>query len=441
MNAVVVAVILMLVLSLCRVNVVFSLIISALVGGVVGGMTVLETINVFNNGLGGGASIALNYALLGAFAVAISRSGITDLLASKIIAKVDNKNGQHNVIFLKSILLSAVLFAAISSQNLVPVHIAFIPILIPPLLKATNQLKLDRRLIACVLTFGLTATYMLLPVGFGHVFLNDLLLKNLTSNGLTIDPSDLPMVMSIPVGGMFLGLLFAIFVSYRKPRIYQETKENSSHKLLVDGLETRYLFVALVAIVAALAAQLYSGSIIIGSIIGISIFALGGVFKVSESQDIFTRGVLMMGTIGFIMISAAGFAEVMKATNAIESLVNSVSSGIGDNKLVAALLMLTTGLLITMGIGSSFSTIPIIASIFVPMALSFGFSPLATAALVGTAAALGDAGAPASDSTLGPTSGLNADGQHDHIWDSVVPTFVHYNIPLIIFGTIAALVL
>ena len=203
MNAVVVAVILMLVLSLCRVNVVFSLIISALVGGVVGGMTVLETINVFNNGLGGGASIALNYALLGAFAVAISRSGITDLLASKIIAKVDNKNGQHNVIFLKSILLSAVLFAAISSQNLVPVHIAFIPILIPPLLKATNQLKLDRRLIACVLTFGLTATYMLLPVGFGHVFLNDLLLKNLTSNGLTIDPSDLPMVMSIPVGGMY----------------------------------------------------------------------------------------------------------------------------------------------------------------------------------------------------------------------------------------------
>ncbi len=38
---------------------------------------------------------------------------------------------------------------------------------------------------------------------------------------------------------------------------------------------------------------------------------------------------------------------------------------------------------------------------------------------------------PASDSTLGPTSGLNADGQHDHIWDSVVPTFIHYNLPLI----------
>ncbi|MGE7095310.1 Na+/H+ antiporter NhaC family protein, partial [Pseudomonas fulva] len=31
---------------------------------------------------------------------------------------------------------------------------------------------------------------------------------------------------------------------------------------------------------------------------------------------------------------------------------------------------------------------------------------------------------------LGPTSGLNVDGQHHHIWDTVVPTFIHYNLPL-----------
>ncbi|MCZ8486143.1 hypothetical protein O9993_13910 [Vibrio lentus] len=87
----------------------------------------------------------------------------------------------------------------------------------------------------------------------------------------------------------------------------------------------------------------------------------------------------------------------------------------GDNKPLAALLMLIVGLLVTMGIGSSFSTIPILATIYVPLAAAFGFSPMATIALVGTAAALGDAGSPASDdeerSTLGPTSGLNADGQ------------------------------
>ncbi len=85
--------------------------------------------------------------------------------------------------------------------------------------------------------------------------------------------------------------------------------------------------------------------------------------------------------------------------------------------------MLVIGLLVTMGIGSSFSTIPILTTIFVPLCIQLGFSPMATIAIIGTAGALGDAGSPASDSTLGPTSGLNADGQHHHIWDTCVPTF------------------
>jgi predicted histidine transporter YuiF (NhaC family) len=105
---------------------------------------------------------------------------------------------------------------------------------------------------------------------------------------------------------------------------------------------------------------------------------------------------------------------------------------------MAALAMLVVGLLITLGIGSSFSTIPIIAAIYVPLAMQLGFSPIAIVALVGTAAALGDAGSPASDSTLGPTAGLNIDGQHNHMWDTVVPTFLHYNLPLMIFGWVAA---
>ncbi|MEB2494922.1 Na+/H+ antiporter NhaC family protein, partial [Peribacillus frigoritolerans] len=114
---------------------------------------------------------------------------------------------------------------------------------------------------------------------------------------------------------------------------------------------------------------------------------------------------------------------------------------IGNNKPLAAFLMLVIGLLVTMGIGSSFSTIPILTTIFVPLCIQLGFSPMATIAIIGTAGALGDAGSPASDSTLGPTSGLNADGQHHHIWDTCVPTFLHYNIPLLIFGFIAAITL
>jgi len=440
MNAVVLSVLLMLILSLCRINVVFALIISAIVGGLIGGLPLVEAISVFKSGLGGGAPIALDYAMLGAFAVAISRSGVTDLLASKIIGAIGNKS-QGSVVMVKALLFSALLLAAISSQNIVPVHIAFIPILIPALLGVINKFKLDRRAVACILTFGLTATYMLLPYGFGQVFLIELLLKNLTANGLEITASQIPFVMAIPVSGMLLGLLFALFVTYRKPRDYIQSTITSELTDSPASYKPHFIIAAIVAMVTALTVQTFSNSIVAGSIVGLVIFAIGGVFKPSETQDIFTNGVKMMGTIGFIMISAAGFAQVMKATGDIDTLVNGFSAIIGDNKLLAAIVMLVIGLLITMGIGSSFSTIPIIAAIYVPLCLSFGFSVLATAALVGTAAALGDAGSPASDSTLGPTSGLNADGQHDHIWDTVVPTFLHYNIPLIVFGTAAAMIL
>ena len=76
-----------------------------------------------------------------------------------------------------------------------------------------------------------------------------------------------------------------------------------------------------------------------------------------------------------------------------------------------------------------------------PLCLALEFSPMATVAIIGTAGALGDAGSPASDSTLGPTAGLNVDGQHDHMRDTVIPTFLHYNVPLLIGGWIAAMVL
>ena len=98
-----------------------------------------------------------------------------------------------------------------------------------------------------------------------------------------------------------------------------------------------------------------------------------------------------------------------------------------------------TFVLVTRRLSVSTWVMPFLKSMY--LSLSFGFSPLATVAIVGVAAALGDAGSPASDSTLGPTSGLNIDGKHDHIWDSVVPTFIHYNIPLLAFGWIAAMAL
>lgn len=445
MNAVILAVLVMVALSLARVSVVFALVVGALVGGLVGGLSLDETLSAFNDGVGGGAQVALAYATLGAFAVAISRSGLPDMLANRLITMLGKETTEAHQARVKVFLLVAVLLVAISSQNAIPVHIAFIPVLIPPLLVVMNRLQLDRRAVACALTFGLTAPYMLLPVGFGAIFLNDILLANLNNAGepfgLEITRGMVPMAMAIPVGGMAIGLLVALFFSYRGQREYASkdlvtTNAQQGHPAKPHLLG---LVMSGVAIVAALGLQLYTGSMIVGGLVGIALLSLGGIFKWREADDLFTSGMRMMALIGFIMISAAGFAEVMRTTGEIDSLVAGAFDLFGDNRGLAALVMLLVGLFITLGIGSSFSTIPIIAAIFVPLAVQFGFSPMATVVLVGTAAALGDAGSPASDSTLGPTSGLNVDGQHDHMWDSVVPTFLHYNIPLIAFGWLAAM--
>ncbi|MBB3140703.1 Na+/H+ antiporter family protein [Halomonas organivorans] len=448
MNAVVLAILVMVVLSLARVSVVFALIAASLVGGLYAGMPIGEIMSAFNDGLGNGATVAISYAVLGAFAVALSRSGVTELLSARAIGRLKLDEGIPHRKTIALTLLGALLAFSISSQNLIPVHIAFIPVLVPPLLKLMNHLKLDRRAVACVITFGITAPYMLLPVGFGSIFLHDILLANLNeagaSLGLSVTPGMVPTAMIVPIGGMALGLATAVLFSYRGKREYRDldlAHGDESQVQAAGHLKPWQLGVLAIALGGTVATQLVTGSMVLGGIFGFAVLSVSGVFRWHEQDGIFTEGMRMMALVGFIMISASGFASVMQASGEVESLVTTSTALIGDNRGLAALIMLLVGLFITMGIGSSFSTIPIIASLYVPLAINFGFSPMATVALVGTAAALGDAGSPASDSTLGPTAGLNADGQHDHIWDSVVPTFLHYNIPLIAFGWLAAMTL
>ena len=446
-NPVVISIAVLLILSLLRINVVVALVISALTAGLIGDLGLTKTIEAFTGGLGGGAEVAMNYAMLGAFAIAISKSGITDLLAYKVITRMNKTPSANGIAMFKYALLGILVLFSISSQNLLPVHIAFIPIVVPPLLAVFNKLKIDRRAVACVLTFGLTATYMLLPVGFGKIFIESILVKNINnvgaSLGLQTTVGEVSLAMMIPVTGMILGLLTAVFITYRKPREYAVTTAEPTTQDIeqhIANITPKQITASLVAIVATFTTQLVTSSTIIGGLVGLVIFAVFGIFKLKESNDIFQQGLRLMAMIGFVMIAASGFANVINTTTGVTDLVQTLGQGL-QSKGLAAFLMLFVGLLITMGIGSSFSTVPIITSIYVPLCLSFGFSPLATVSIVGVAAALGDAGSPASDSTFGPTSGLNMDGKHDHIWDSVVPTFIHYNIPLLAFGWLAAMTL
>jgi predicted histidine transporter YuiF (NhaC family) len=246
--------------------------------------------------------------------------------------------------------------------------------------------------------------------------------------------------MAIPALGMLAGLLFAIFVSYRKPREY-DSDEIAKVSAVDVEINPVKIIAGVIAIVAGFAAQILLDSLFVAALAAVLVFVIARVISLRDTQDVFVQGVYLMGGIGIVMIAASGFAGVMKATGGVDDLVNIITNGLGGNRGIAVFMMLFIGLLITMGIGSSFSTVPLIAAIYVPLCLKLGMSPMAIMAVVGVAGALGDAGSPVSESVLGPTAGLNADGQHDHIYDSAVPTFLHFNIPLLIAGWIAGMIL
>ncbi|WP_078579318.1 Na+/H+ antiporter family protein [Salipaludibacillus agaradhaerens] len=447
MNAVVIAVLIMIVLSLLRIHVVIALIIGGITGGLVAGFTLVETIEVFSEGLSSNVTVALSYAMLGAFAVGISYTGLPNAMVKSAIKLVGREQETHRKTMTKVLLLFSIAIVASFSQNLVPVHIAFIPLFIPPLLKVFNELNMDRRATATALTFGLKAPYILIPAGYGLIF-HEIIVSNMNESGMVVNMSMVPKAMLLPVIGMLVGLALAIFVSYRKPRNYLTQELTTSGDSEEHSFTWPGIFVGVAAIVSVLVSQVLTKSMVFGALTGLIILYvyfgylhLTKKLRLSQSEELLTDGMKMLAFIGFVMISAGGFAEVIRETGHVDQLVASVSGWIGHNHGLAALIMLILGLLITMGIGSSFATIPIIAAIYVPLAAAIGLSPLATIALIGTAGALGDAGSPASDSTLGPSAGLNADGQHNHIWDTCVPTFLHFNIPLIIFGWLAALIL
>ena len=419
-NPIVIGVAVLVVLCLVKVNVLISLLISAMVAGVTAGMSVNDTIGTLIDGMGGNAQTALSYVLLGILAAGMAYTGITEILSHKISQFVGKK---------KLLLLIALALIACCSQNLIPVHIAFIPILVPALISLMNEMKLDRRGASCALAFGLKAPYIALPFGFGFIF-QGLIADNLVANGMNIEVGDV-WHYTWPLGAsMIIGLAAALFV-FRKPREYENLEIAGA--AVTEGQELTMKpahWVTLVAAVGTLVINLLTDSLPLGALTGIIIMVVFGAIKLKDLDGVIATGLSIMGLIAFVMLVAAGYANVMNTTGAVQELVEASMSVMGGSKLVAAVVMMLIGLVITMGIGTSFGTIPVLAVLYVPLCAQMGFSVGGTVMLIAAAAALGDAGSPASDTTLGPTAGLNADGQHDHIWDTCVPTAICYNVPI-----------
>ena len=428
LNPVVLSVIVMSVLCLLKLNVLLALIISALVAGFAAGMPIGDIMGTLISGMGGQAETALSYILLGTLAVAIGNTGVASIISRKVASVVNGK---------KLVILIIIAIFGCFSQNLIPVHIAYIPILIPPLISVMNKLKLDRRAMACSLTFSLKMPYIAIPAGFGLIF-QGIIATQMTENGMPVNKLDVWKSTWILGVAMIIGLLIALLFSYRKDREYQDLPLKGIEIQEAEKMETKHWLTLLAALAAFVVPVIY-GSLPLGALAALVLMFIFRVLKWKDIDKTINGGMQLMGLIAFIMLIASGYATVIKQTGAVEELVNSIYGMIGGSKPIGVLLMLLVGLLVTMGIGTSFGTIPVVAAIYIPLCLKLGLSVSGSVVILAAAAALGDAGSPASDSTLGPTSGLNVDGQHDHIWDTCVPTFLHFNILLIIGGFIGGM--
>ncbi len=392
-NPIVISVLVLTVLCLFKLPVLAALLLAALTAGLAGGFDLTETMTTFIGGMGGNANTALSYILLGALAYTISKTGAADILAKKISQLVKGN---------KFILAIIIVLVSIASGTIIPVHIAFIPILIPPLLAMMNQMKMDRRMLAICFGFGLKAPYITIPVAYGAIF-QGIVRDSVNDAGLNIGLDLVWKTTWIAGLSMLFGLVCGL-IYYSKNREYKienehyEELSNNNEKVVIEAKHWLTLGAGIIALVV----QLITGLLPLGAIAAMIFMVVTRVVKWKEIQEVLEGGIHLMGFIAFVMLIASGYATVIRATGA-------------------------------------FGTVPVIAAIYVPLSLKLGFSPAAIVFMIAVAAALGDAGSPASDTTLGPTAGLNADGQHDHIWDTCVPQFICYDIPLMVVGIICPL--
>jgi predicted histidine transporter YuiF (NhaC family) len=210
----------------------------------------------------------------------------------------------------KTMFILLIAFISCFSQNLIPVHIAFIPIIIPPLLELMNRLKIDRRAVACALTFGLETPYIAFPVGFGLIFHN-IIRDQMIANGINITTDMVWKALWLPSIGMLVGLLIAVFFTYRNPREYKEIQVHDSKEIDIEevNMMSRTQWIALAAAVVAFTIQLVTKSLPLGALGGIIFMIITGVIKWKEIDKLMDEGIIMMAFIALLCL----LQQVMEA--------------------------------------------------------------------------------------------------------------------------------
>lgn len=435
-NPVFASVVIMLVLCVLHVNVYLAIIIAAVICGLMGGAPLTEIISLFASGISSHGENAIIFIILAAIASAIVASGMSDAMPPRVSKIL----GQRPWLLLVGLIIIAAL-----CETVITFGATFVFIIIPPLLTVFNRYSVDRRKVATAIMCGLQIGYVCIPIGYGAVF-QDMVAGVMSDCGIEITYLE----VAVTTWPIFLAMVVAavvVAVVYRKPRTYTPVPGITA-PAETDGAQTDELppweFKHTMGIVAAFATpvvQLITGSIVLGGLTALALILIFRVASIKSLDEHIYKGMKDVAAVVFVMAAGTGYANVSNAYGDVNGLVNSIVNMLGSSKLVGAFAMLVLGLIVTLGIGTSWGTVPIVGIIMVPMGLQMGFSVPAISMLICAAAVLGDAGSPASDQALLPTATLNLDGQHDHIWDTCVPSFICCNVPIIVLGTICACIM
>ena len=430
-NPMLVATVVMVVLCLLKVEVFFSIVASVFVCIFLSGANVNDSFWLFINGMGGNNEIVYGLLVMGMLGVVMQEIKMGEVLVPRISRLIGNK------VWLIPVFLCLM---AVLSETVVLIYVTFVPIFIPPFISLFNKYKVDRRMLVTVINAGLQIGYVCIPVGIGAVYMG-IVQGAMADNGLEgvgltqVAAANLPILFSL-----ILGVIAAIVI-FRKPREYADTQVAVEAANQSDApmpkMEAKH-WLTLISAVIIVVVLFMTSNIPLSATCGVAFLILCGVVRLNKLSESFTENIKTMAYGCFILMAAAGFGSVTREIGQLDTLIAALSNTLGGNKLIAAFLMLIVGLAVTMGIGTSFGTVPIVATILVPLGQSMGMSTAAIIMLVAAAGALGDSGSPASENTLVCTSVFNADGQHDHIRDTCIPAFLCVNIPLVLVCTIAA---
>ena len=435
-NPVILATTILVVLCLLKVNVFLSIIIASLCCALLGGATLVEGIEVFYTNMGNDNRMVLFLLLLGVLAATMQYNNVGEVLAPRVAKLVGKK------VWLFPIVLT--LFG-IMVETFVLIGVSFLLVIVPPLLRLLTDYKVDRRLLVITTCCGLQIGYCCFPVGYGAGFMG-IVQGALADNGLEVSIDQIWRANLVIGGAMVVAIILAM-IRYRKPRDYQSTE--GENKLIeaelaaakeLPPIEFRHI-ACLISGLSVVVVQVTTKSMPLAALVMIAMLVVTGAIKPRDFETVFMKGIMTSSYVCLVLMAAVAFAATAKTYGDLDNLIAASGALIGGNKIFGAFLMLFLGLFITMGIGSAFSTVPIVATVLVPLGLSLKMSPALIIILVAASGALGDSGSPSSNQALIPTAAFNIDGQHDHIRDSCIPSFLFVNIPLFVICTFAALFL